>query len=94
MIDIDNVKSINIPGLYRIELDDNLPRHVKFWLIRGHELAKAIVLGLIDEIDKGEKVVIIDKGKILESGEVSKIIKKTKQKNIRDAFNKLVGIKS
>ena len=48
---------------------------------------------LIDEIDKGEKVIIIDKGKVLESGDVSKVIKKTKTKNIRDAFNKLVGIK-
>ena len=48
---------------------------------------------LIDEIDKGEKVVIIHKGKILESGDVTKIVKKTKQKNIRDAFNKIVGIK-
>ena len=48
---------------------------------------------LIDEIDKGEKVIIIDKGKVIESGNVSKIVKKTKTKNIRDAFNKLVGIK-
>ena len=46
------------------------------------------------EIDKGEKVVIIHNGKILESGDVSKVIKKTKQKNIREAFNKLVGIKT
>ena len=44
-------------------------------------------------IDKGEKVVIINKGKIVESGDVIKIVKKTKQKNIRDAFNKLVGVK-
>ena len=48
---------------------------------------------LIDEIDKGEKVIIIDKGKVLESGDVSKVTKKTKTKNIKDAFNKLVGIK-
>ena len=47
-----------------------------------------------NEIDKGEKVVIIHNGKILESGDVSKVIKKTKQKNIREAFNKLVGIKT
>ena len=48
---------------------------------------------LIDEIDKGEKVVIIDKGKVLDSGDVEKIVKKTKSKNIREAFNKMVGIK-
>lgn len=52
MVDIDSVKSINIPGLYRIELDDNLPRLVRFWLIRGHELAKTMLLGLIDKINK------------------------------------------
>ena len=50
--------------------------------------------GVIDEIDKGEKVVIIDKGKVLDSGDVEKIVKKTKTKNIREAFNKMVGIKS
>ena len=44
------------------------------------------------KIRKGEKVIIIDKGKVLESGEVSKITKKTKTKNIREAFNKLVKI--
>ena len=54
---------------------------------------KQVVL-LIDEIDKGEKVVIIDKGKVLDSGDVEKIVKKTKTKNIREAFNKLVGIKT
>ena len=67
-------------------------KHVKS-LCRKGELAVLWATHLIDEIDKGEKVVVIDKGKVLESGDVSKIIKKTKQKNIRDAFNKLVGIK-
>ena len=47
---------------------------------------------LIDEIDKGEKVVIIDKGKILEKGDVDSVVKKNKVKNIREAFNKLVKI--
>ena len=68
-------------------------KHVRS-LCKKEKLAVLWATHLIDEIDKGEKVVIIDKGKILESGEVSKIIKKTKQKNIRNAFNKLVGIKS
>ena len=67
-------------------------KHVKS-LCRKGELAVLWATHLIDEIDKGEKVVVIDKGKVLESGDASKIIKKTKQKNIRDAFNKLVGIK-
>ena len=56
-------------------------------------LSESQSLRLIDEIDKGEKVVIIHKGEIVESGDVLKIVKKTKQKNIRDAFNKLVGVK-
>ena len=33
-------------------MDDNLPRLVRFWLIRGHELAKTMLLGLIDKINK------------------------------------------
>ena len=67
-------------------------KHVKT-LCKKNNLAVLWATHLIDEIDKGEKVIIIDKGKVLETGDVSKIIKKTKTKNIRDAFNKLVGIK-
>ena len=67
-------------------------KHVKSLCKKG-ELAVLWATHLIDEIDKGEKVVIIHKGEIVESGDVIKIVKKTKQKNIRDAFNKLVGVK-
>ena len=67
-------------------------KHVKN-LCKVDNLAVLWATHLIDEIDKGEKVVIINKGKIVESGDVIKIVKKTKQKNIRDAFNKLVGVK-
>ena len=67
-------------------------RHVKSLCKKG-QLAVLWATHLIDEIDKGEKVVIIHKGEIVESGDVLKIVKKTKQKNIRDAFNKLVGVK-
>ena len=67
-------------------------RHVKT-LCKKNKLAVLWATHLIDEIDKGEKVVVINKGKILESGEVGEIIKKTKTKNIRESFNKLVGIK-
>ena len=66
-------------------------KHVKT-LCKKNNLAVLWATHLIDEIDKGEKVIIIDKGKVLESGDVSKIVRKTKTKNIRDAFNKLVGI--
>ena len=67
-------------------------KHVKSLCKKG-QLAVLWATHLIDEIDKGEKVVIIHKGKIVESGDVIKIVKKTKQNNIRDAFNKLVGVK-
>ena len=67
-------------------------KHVKSLCKKG-KLAVLWATHLIDEIDKGEKVVIIHKGEIVESGDVLKIVKKTKQKNIRDAFNKLVGVK-
>ena len=67
-------------------------KHVKSLCKKG-QLAVLWATHLIDEIDKGEKVVIIDKGEIVESGDVIEIVKKTKQKNIRDAFNKLVGVK-
>jgi ABC-2 type transport system ATP-binding protein len=67
-------------------------KHVKN-LCRKKKLAVLWATHLIDEIDRGEKVVIIHRGKILESGEVTQIVKKTRTSNIRDAFNKLVGIK-
>ena len=67
-------------------------KHVKSLCKKG-ELAVLWATHLIDEIDKGEKVVFIHKGEIVESGDVLKIVKKTKQKNIRDAFNKLVGVR-
>ena len=66
-------------------------KHVKE-LCKKEKLAVLWATHLIDEIDKGENVVIINKGKVLESGEVVSITKKTKTKNIREAFNKLVEI--
>ena len=65
--------------------------HVKN-LCKKNNLAVLWATHLIDEIDRGEKVIIINKGRVVESGDVSKIVKKNKTKNIRDAFNKLVGI--
>ncbi len=67
-------------------------KHVKA-LCKKNKLAVLWATHLIDEIDKGEKVVVINKGKIIESGEVGAIIKKTKTKNIRESFDKLVGLK-
>lgn len=67
-------------------------KHVKN-LCKKNNLAVLWATHLIDEIDKGEKVIIIHQGKVIESGDVSNIVKKTKTNNIREAFNKLVGIK-
>lgn len=66
-------------------------KHVKN-LCKVNNLAVLWATHLIDEIDKGEKVIIIDKGKILEKGDVELIVKRNKTKNIREAFNKLVKI--
>ena len=66
-------------------------KHVK-GLCKKNNLAVLWATHLIDEIDKGEKVIIIDKGKLLDAGDVNEVIKKTKTNNIQDAFNKLVGI--
>lgn len=66
-------------------------KHVKD-LCKKEKLAVLWATHLIDEIDKGENVIIINQGKVLESGEVSRISKKTNSKNIREAFNKLVKI--
>ena len=66
-------------------------KHVKA-LCKKNNLAVLWATHLIDEIDKGEKVIVIDKGRVVETGDVSKIVKKTKTRNIREAFNKLVGI--
>ena len=67
-------------------------KHVKS-MCKESNLAVLWATHLIDEIDKGEKVIIIDKGEVVESGEISKIIKKTQTKNVNDAFNKIVGLK-
>ena len=67
-------------------------KHVKS-LCKIEGLAVLWATHLIDEIDKGEKVVVIHNGVVLETGEVSKVVKKNKSKNIREAFNKLVNIR-
>ena len=67
-------------------------KHVK-GLCKKEGLAVLWATHLIDEIDKGEKVVVIHNGVVLETGEVSKVVKKNKSKNIREAFNKLVNIR-
>ena len=47
--DIENIRSINIPGLYGITLDKNLCKITKMWIIRGVELAKITSLKITDD---------------------------------------------
>tara|TARA_B100000989_G_scaffold276193_1_gene236290 strand:- start:6941 stop:7669 length:729 start_codon:yes stop_codon:yes gene_type:complete len=75
-----------------IDSRQNIIRHVKN-LCKNSKLAVLWATHLIDEIDRGEKVIIINKGKILIKGDSEDVIKRAKVKNIKDAFNKLVGIK-
>ena len=49
-------------------------KHVKA-LCKKNNLAVLWATHLIDEIDKGEKVIVIDKGRVVETGDVSKIVK-------------------
>ena len=74
-----------------IDSRQNILSHVKN-LCKKSKLAVLWATHLIDEIDRGEKVIIINKGKILIKGESDFVIKKAKVKNIKDAFNKIVGI--
>tara|TARA_E500000178_G_scaffold356639_1_gene436422 strand:- start:5846 stop:6568 length:723 start_codon:yes stop_codon:yes gene_type:complete len=64
-------------------------KHVKE-LCKRENLAVLWATHLIDEINKGEKVIIVNRGKLIVSGEVGAIVKKTKTKNINEAFNHLV----
>ncbi len=74
-----------------IDSRQNILKHVKN-LCKKNKLAVLWATHLIDEIDRGEKVIIINQGKILINGNSDYVIKKAKAKNIKDAFNKLVGI--
>ena len=74
-----------------IDSRQNILSHVKN-LCKKSKLAVLWATHLIDEIDRGEKVIIINKGKILIKGDSDFVIKKAKVKNIKDAFNKIVGI--
>ena len=44
---------------------------------------------LVDEADKADKVIVLDKGKIIISGKPKDLIKKTYTKSLAEAFFKL-----
>jgi len=63
-------------------------------LCREDKLAVLWATHLIDEIDEGEQVVILDNGRVLARGDVADVTRQAGTKTIRDAFNKLVGHKA
>jgi ABC-2 type transport system ATP-binding protein len=60
-------------------------------LCREDGLAVLWATHLIDEIDEGERVVILDEGKVLAAGGVEEVCKQAGTATIREAFTTLVG---
>ncbi len=60
-------------------------------LCREDGLAVLWATHLIDEIDEGERVVILDEGKVLAAGGVEEVCKQAGTVTIREAFTTLVG---
>ena len=60
-------------------------------LCREDGLAVLWATHLIDEIDEGEQVVILDEGKVLAAGGVEEVCKQAGTATIREAFTTLVG---
>ena len=60
--------------------------HVKT-LCYENKLAVLWATHLIDEVDEKGKLIVLDKGKILANDNVKNILKKTKAKNISNAFD-------
>ena len=47
---------------------------------------------LIDEVENGDQVVVLDKGNLLADGKVADVVRSAGAKTIREAFSKLSGI--
>lgn len=68
----------------------NILDHVRN-LCREDGLAVLWATHLIDEIDEGERVVVLHEGKILAAGGVEEVCKQAATATIREAFTALVG---
>ena len=61
-------------------------------LSRGNSVAVLWATHLLDEIEPGDDVVVLHKGKVLATGERSDLIAATGQADLRSAFRSLTGI--
>ena len=69
-----------------IESRKLIVKHVKS-LCKEKKLAVLWATHLIDEVDQEGKLVVLHQGKILANDGVKNILKKTKSKNVSDAFD-------
>ncbi len=73
-----------------IESRKLIVKHVKA-LCAEKKLAVLWATHLIDEVDENGKLIVLHKGKILANDNVKNILKKTKVKNISNAFDYFVN---
>ncbi len=69
-----------------IESRKLIVKHVKS-LCKEKKLAVLWATHLIDEVDQEGKLIVLHQGKILANDVVKNILKKTKSKNVSDAFD-------
>lgn len=78
-----------------VGLDPQTRKHIWNYIKKINKSEKTTIFfttHYMDEVEKNAKTIaIIDKGKIITTGNLKKIITKTKTKNLEDAFIKLTG---
>ena len=73
-------------GYELLESRKLIVKHVKS-LCKEKKLAVLWATHLIDEVDQEGKLIVLHQGKILANDVVKNILKKTKSKNVSDAFD-------
>ena len=63
-------------------------------LVREERLGVLWASHLIDEVEPGNKVVVLHEGKVLASGDVETVVRQAGAADIRDAFTSLTGTKA
>jgi len=78
-----------------VGLDPQTREHIWKYILKVNKLEKTTIFfttHYMDEVAKvAQKIAIIDKGKIIKTGNIKEIIKDTKTKNLEAAFIKLTG---
>jgi len=69
-----------------------ITEHVRM-LSRSNGVSVLWATHLLDEIEPGDRVVVLHQGKVLASGEMSEIIAEAGAKDLRSAFRALTGIR-